>query len=72
MLASSPTVTSPIKTAVGAIKALGEMFGLFPLYSMIIQNRPPLNVCMTIFDGRRESKIASCGASFQQTFKAAQ
>src|SRR4029450_3106299 len=36
ILASSPTVTSPIKTAVGAIKALGEMFGLLPLYSIII------------------------------------
>ena len=36
MLASSPTVTSPINTAVGAIKAVGEMFGLLPLYSIII------------------------------------
>jgi hypothetical protein len=50
---------------VGAIKAEGEMFGLLPLYSMIIQDRPPLNVCITIFDGRREIKIALCG--FEKT-----
>src|SRR6266850_1202500 len=61
MLASSPTVTSPIKTAVGAIKALGEMFGLLPLYSMIIQYRPPLNLCVTIFDGAREINIGFGG-----------
>src|SRR5690242_3633196 len=36
MLESSPTVTSAIKTAVGATNAFGEIFGLRPLYSMII------------------------------------
>jgi len=41
MLASSPTVTSPIKTAVGAINAVGETLGRLPLYSMSMKSDPP-------------------------------
>src|ERR1041384_1921443 len=37
MLESSPTVTSPLKTAVGATNAFGDIFGLRPLYSMIME-----------------------------------
>src|SRR5262249_59586170 len=37
MLESSPMVTSPIKTAVGATNAFGDIFGLRPLYSMIME-----------------------------------
>src|SRR5271167_3889963 len=37
MLDSSPTSTSPIKTAVGATKAVGWILGRLPPYSTIIQ-----------------------------------
>jgi hypothetical protein len=58
MLASSPTVTSPMITAVGAIKALGEILGLLPLYSMIIAVLPPV-ISLTILDGSQEIKIGN-------------
>jgi hypothetical protein len=38
MLASSPMVTSPMITAVGATNALGEIFGFLPLYSIIMRS----------------------------------
>jgi hypothetical protein len=34
-----------------------------PLYSIIIQHGPPLNVCITIFDGEREINIGFGGLS---------
>src|SRR5918994_524267 len=37
MLASGPMLTSPIKTAVGATKAVGAIVGFLPLYSIIMQ-----------------------------------
>src|ERR1700733_14377800 len=39
MLASSPTSTSPINVALGAINAEGAIRGRFPPYSISIQGR---------------------------------
>jgi hypothetical protein len=44
-------------TAVGAIKAVGEMFGRLPLYSMIMRKLASDRSCVTIFDGRAEIKF---------------
>src|ERR1041384_6473381 len=52
MLASSPTTTSPMITAVGATNALGEIRGALPLYSIIMRHPP--YICITIFDVTRE------------------
>ena len=55
-LASSPMVTSPMMTAVGAMNAVGEMFGRLPLYSMIIRRLPP-ECEVTIGDETGEIKV---------------
>jgi hypothetical protein len=59
MLASSPTLTSPISTAVGATKALGDTAGFLPLYSMIIQMFSSAEYFATIFDEQGEIKVGS-------------
>jgi hypothetical protein len=72
MLASSPTVTSPIITAVGAMKAVGEILGRLPLYSMIIPTLASDQCCVTIFDGHGEIKVGrgSTGSKVQRSILA--
>src|ERR1043165_1516446 len=65
MLASSPTMTSPMITAVGATKALGEIRGALPLYSIIMRH-PPC-ICITIFDVSREINNGSRTRSEEHT-----
>jgi hypothetical protein len=57
MLASSPTLTSPMSTALGAMKALGDTAGFLPLYSMIIQMVSSAQYFATIFDEQVEIKV---------------